>query len=169
MAQSHPKAKSLQRSIGNPRASTDYTNGRLLLPPVQANKTDYIAEGMIVSSMAVPPQKAAAGSAKKPSLATEAKPKSGDSPESTNRKSTEEWERLLREKDRTIREKEREVKDKSALVQQKDQQVTRLTVSDPQSGDVPFMYQWCRATPQLIVGCTTPTTFKWIMMALKVV
>ena len=128
MAQSHTKSKQAPRSLVH-RASNDFTNGRHPLPPVQISKTDYIAEGMIVSSMAVPPQKVVTTSARKSSIVTEIKPKSGESPDSVNGKSLEEWERLLREKDRIIKEKDKEIKEKNGTIKSKGQEISNLAVS----------------------------------------
>lgn len=129
MAQSHTKSKSVPRSLTHPRASNDYTNGRQALPPVQASKTDYIAEGMIVSSMAVPPQKTSNGSARKPSIVGDIKPKSGGFSDSANGKGSEDWERLLKDKDRIIKEKEKEIKDKNIIIKSKSQEISSLNVS----------------------------------------
>ncbi|XP_067937490.1 uncharacterized protein [Watersipora subatra] len=127
MAQTHAKVKVSSRSSGNARTSSEYTNGRLPLPPVQTSKADHIAEGMIVSSMAVPPQKAFATSARRLSNVSENKLKSGASPETLNGRTADEWERLLREKDKAIKDKDREIREKNAAMKSKAQEMAKAT------------------------------------------
>lgn len=124
------KNRNTSRSIGHIRTGNEHSNGRAQLPPVHTTKAEHnIAEGMIVSSMTVPPQKPPVGSARKVSVVPEVKLRSNNSPESTNKKAVEEVERLLKEKDKIIKEKEKENKDKTLIVKNKDQEISSLTVS----------------------------------------
>ena len=103
---------------------------RQTLPPVMTGRGEpSFADGLLVSSMTVPPQKQSSGSVRKPSIISEIKPKSGGgSPDYGARK--EEFERQLREKERIIKEKDKELKEKNAAIKSKDQEISSLNVSE---------------------------------------
>lgn len=122
------KARNSTRPIGNPSRSNDpYAR----LPPVQAVKPEYsIAEGMIVSSMAVPPQKLANCASTRKSSINDGKPRSGDHQEAAHRRAIEEWERSVKEKERLIREKDKQLRDKTSAIKNRDQEISSLNVSE---------------------------------------
>lgn len=134
MAQQN-KGRNPSRSVGNMRMSNEFVNGRQTLPPVSSVRTEpSFGNGLLVSSMAVPPQKQPTSSARKPPT-SELKAKSGNSPEYGARK--EELERLLREKERIIKEKDKELRERSGIIKSKEQDITSLNVSLSRSNREP--------------------------------
>lgn len=106
---------------------------RQTLPPVSTSRSEpSFADGLLVSSMTVPPQRQANGAIRKLSIIHDLKPKSGGgSPEYGARK--EELERQLKEKERIIKEKDKELRERIATIKFKDQEISNLSVSMSES------------------------------------
>lgn len=90
---------------------------------------DLFADGIIVSSMTVPPLKPLNGALKKPPVVAEVKP---ISPEQTtpprNKLSYESLEKQLKEKDKQIKDKDKELREYVMTVKSTKQQISKNQV-----------------------------------------
>lgn len=118
---------------------SQYSKGRGVsrtLPPVLTGKTEpSFADGLLVSSMTVPPQKQSSSSVKRATAVNDIKNNSGSQEDGARR---EELERQLKEKERIVKEKDRELREKNTVIKTKEQEIANLCVS-PKIGIV----LWC--------------------------
>lgn len=91
--------------------------------------SDIFTDGMIVSQMAVPPQKAVNGALKKSTPPSESRVKSTSTNGHARNNDPDEAKHIVKEKNKIIKEKESEMKEKMRLLHSKDQEIKSLLVS----------------------------------------
>lgn len=99
--------------------------------------SDIFPDGMIVSQMALPPQKAANGALKKSTPPSEPRVKSTSNGKNSD---TDELEALVKEKEKLIKEKDKDIKERTNLIRSKDQEIKLLLVS---SASLHHRACWC--------------------------